>query len=1067
MKKIQWLLLLLVSNTFAFNDFNQIRICVRKVMSQIFEKSSTVVNSFIDKNMITNINDVSHIVVNISNDIKGAYDKYATNYIVQAKTINMIQFSLYNLLNGHLSNWHRSKWGKFIIITEEKNISAVFECVWNLLVTDLVVMFHDDVNANVIIYTSNQFTRENRCGSNANKIEAQKCSSDTNIIFPEIIKNYNNCSYIYGTYNGVKNINNITPLMYSTKLTLAEIENMLNISLYVKQLAPNQHDTIKGQYRRYFASFLIDHSLDGMTDIFFYDDILWFGTNAEKRLNTFFIPFSIKTWILILVVFVLILLIWRQGLMLQKLNNDKLQRLFESFSQTSSLLFGVGLPVIPKSICIKLIILPYLFYIIHIQTAYTSDLINNLVIPQYEGVINNAEDLAKSDIPILIFTTERKAYFIEDVENFDIKVMSQIFEKSSTVINSFIDKNMITNINEVSHIVVNISNEIKGNYDKYATNYIVQAKTINMIEFSLNNVLSGRLSNWHRSKWGKFIVITGEKNISAIFEYTWNFFITDLVVLYYDDNNENLIIYTSNQFSNENMCGLKANKIEAQKCSSDANIIFPEVIKNYNNCSYIYGMYNNVKNINNITPLMYSMKLTLKAIQNMLNITINLKQLAPNAHNFVKNRYRRYFTSGLIDFTSDGMTDIFFYDDLSWFGTKAEKLLNTFFIPFTIDTWILILVVFVLIVLIWRQGLVFQKLNANKLQPLFESFSQTSSLLFGVGLPVIPKSICIKFIILPYLFYIIHIQTAYTSDLINNLVVPQYEDVINNVEDLAKSDIPIFILPAEPAILATHTFVNRQKLRELLLLFENKMFLPDEKRGSKDKESKMLKEWNSVNRTQCILYVCSAGCSLIGQVVYTLSTRVLNDDYHKWKLGFAEGAITINITYSPNFEINGNESHYLRRYLQDAIIYHINITDLADKVMDMFSDSIFITFVFSLGLVCISAYRASLHPVFELHVAIGIIEALCGNFPSALICFYGENMRKDSEDVALAAYEIDFVGTDLDIQKSIVLLIRRSQTATKVRAGKFVEASLATLVSIMRASFSTYMMLRTVNAKLI
>ncbi|KAF5302068.1 hypothetical protein FQR65_LT08618 [Abscondita terminalis] len=418
MMKIHWLFLLQVCNTIAIN---QLGLCVKKVMSQIFDERSTVVNSFIDRNMITNINEVSHIVVNISKEVKGVYDKYATSYILQAKTINMIRFSLDNILNGYLSNnWYQSKMGRFIIITEEKNISAVFEQMWAFLITDLVVLHHDDANEELIIYMSNQFLKENECGRKANKIEAQKCSSNINITFPKIIKNYNTCSFLYGVFYDLNFINEMTPLMLSIKLTLAEIKNMLNITIYLKKLAPNEHNTIKKQFRRYFTSSLIHFNSDVMTNIFFYDDLLWFGTKAGKRLNTFFVPFLIETWILIFVVFVLIVLIWRQGLVFQKLNINKIQALFNSFSQTSSLLFGVGLPVIPKPICIKFIILPYLFYIIHIQTAYTSDLTNNLVVPQYEHVINNVEDLAKSDVPIFILNKEHEAYFINDVENFDI-----------------------------------------------------------------------------------------------------------------------------------------------------------------------------------------------------------------------------------------------------------------------------------------------------------------------------------------------------------------------------------------------------------------------------------------------------------------------------------------------------------------------------------------------------------------------------------------------------------------------------------------------------------------------
>ncbi|KAF5307840.1 hypothetical protein FQR65_LT18322 [Abscondita terminalis] len=391
-----------------------------QVISQIFDESSTVVNSFIDQNMVSDsINELSHIVVNMSNEIKGVYDEYATNYIVQVKTKNMIEFSLENILNGYLRNGRQSKIGRFVIITEEKDVSAIFYLMWGFFITDVAVLYYDEANENFILHTSNPFLRENKCGFEANQIQSQKCSSDTVIIFPEVIKNYNECFCTYGV-NDLETINEITPLTSSLKLTLTTIQSILNLTIEFIKIAPDEHDYYKFKIRHYFTRSLFDFTSDDMTNIFFYDDYLWFGVKAEKRLNTFFIPFTIKTWFLILIVFVLILLIWWQGLVLQKLKAHKHQMLFESFSQITSLLFGVGLRVIPKPICIRCIISFYLFYIIHIQTAYTSDMINNLVVPQYEHVINNAEDLAKSDIPIFIQNVERDAYFTEDVENFDM-----------------------------------------------------------------------------------------------------------------------------------------------------------------------------------------------------------------------------------------------------------------------------------------------------------------------------------------------------------------------------------------------------------------------------------------------------------------------------------------------------------------------------------------------------------------------------------------------------------------------------------------------------------------------
>ncbi|KAK4886433.1 hypothetical protein RN001_002704 [Aquatica leii] len=85
-------------------------------------------------------------------------------------------------------------------------------------------------------------------------------------------------------------------------------------------------------------------------------------------------------------------------------------------------------------------------------------------------------------------------------------------------------------------------------------------------------------------------------------------------------------------------------------------------------------------------------------------------------------------------------------------------------------------------------------------------------------------------------------------------------------------------------------------------------------------------------------------------------------------------------------------------------------------------------------------------------------------FAAALIyCYYGEELTHRSREISHVAYEVDFVGTDLRFQKSLIMLIRQEQKSLKIKAGSMIEGSMTVVVWILRTSYSVYMMLRTFN----
>ncbi|KAF5301864.1 hypothetical protein FQR65_LT08696 [Abscondita terminalis] len=57
---------------------------------------------------------------------------------------------------------------------------------------------------------------------------------------------------------------------------------------------------------------------------------------------------------------------------------------------------------VPVRSALRYAFISYVVYVIHIQAAFTSNLVNILTIPQYEAQIKNLKDLADSNLPILV-----------------------------------------------------------------------------------------------------------------------------------------------------------------------------------------------------------------------------------------------------------------------------------------------------------------------------------------------------------------------------------------------------------------------------------------------------------------------------------------------------------------------------------------------------------------------------------------------------------------------------------------------------------------------------------------
>ncbi|KAK5640861.1 hypothetical protein RI129_009408 [Pyrocoelia pectoralis] len=154
---------------------------------------------------------------------------------------------------------------------------------------------------------------------------------------------------------------------------------------------------------------------------------------------------------------------------------------------------------------------------------------------------------------------------------------------------------------------------------------------------------------------------------------------------------------------------------------------------------------------------------------------------------------------------------------------------------------------------------------------------------------------------------------------------------------------------------------------------------------------------------------------------------------------------------------------YLQKSLNEAISYHLSILDVTYEMENIFNMLTLSIFMFSLAVTCFQVYHASILSAFDVRFLKCFTDSSSALFPVFLLCFWSHQVAHESEQVAKYVFQANFAGSDLRLQKSLSLIMLRSQRPVLLKAGKLIEISLPTFVSIIRASYSAYMVLRSVH----
>ncbi|KAF5272687.1 hypothetical protein FQA39_LY07714 [Lamprigera yunnana] len=327
--------------------------------------------------------------------------------------------------------------------------------------------------------------------------------------------------------------------------------------------------------------------------------------------------------------------------------------------------------------------------------------------------------------------------------------------------------------NQLRKCILNVFNEI---YQKNQSLYFVYDK-------DPDNILPYDFYN------PKVVVHTKRSFIDKVFKALWLFYMLNTVVIVYTNTEDVPLIYTADPMTVENKCGNEQLHFVAHNCNS-LNIRFAKPLRNYNGCPVVYGIPIDDK----YTSIYYTSVLVDAILLELerLNITVkkryytNINKLHKDPHEIIVHKGFKDQNKLLEDSNSIGKSNWL------WIVPLPRKIspIEIYWNIFKLEIWLLIVFSALLVLATWW---IVQRWGSEQSKPLLTLALEVYSVILTGSVNCMPTKYSLRILIIFFIVFTIHIQTAYVSLLIDFMTVQKYEKSIENIHELADSNLKLFV----------------------------------------------------------------------------------------------------------------------------------------------------------------------------------------------------------------------------------------------------------------------------------
>lgn len=319
--------------------------------------------------------------------------------------------------NSALYNRKFTPKGKFLIFTNSiEQITETFRYFWDKSIINLVVV-HD-----FGVYFSYPFWKQNDCGNLVDVNFMGNCC-DVNFVFEKYPRRLDGCTmkvltlgkHIHMPYIQEENLFDEHPGVLVEPFRLITEKYGLNVQFIVpsdqiQDAFPDKSATMfeKDMYERKFDLLapepfrLLDTSLVfESSDVVFFEGNLWIVPKPQKLSNVIIIMslFTLRVWIIVFCVLITAsITFW----LMSKQKHETII-MIESILIVYRMTLSISIAKIPRSQLLRLLLLLYLIYAMHVNYFFQGKLSSVLTSPNYEPPVTSLDELAESGLYLIFY----------------------------------------------------------------------------------------------------------------------------------------------------------------------------------------------------------------------------------------------------------------------------------------------------------------------------------------------------------------------------------------------------------------------------------------------------------------------------------------------------------------------------------------------------------------------------------------------------------------------------------------------------------------------------------------
>ncbi|KAK4881080.1 hypothetical protein RN001_004399 [Aquatica leii] len=364
--------------------------CVSKLIETYFIPNSTInfIIDCVDMDDIPFFIENSRTVTNLSMPVKNVVTVYP-NYLIYSK--NTLLDNIFNKLRqSALWNVNNKQNAKVVLILtayDEKSILGIV---------------HKDFFNEAVIINNNILYEFNAV---AQKIQINRDCNFGKVI-SKSLKMLKNNSYKFISISKMKKASN-SPAYKAVHGILDFIENILEMKF--SSLFVDEKDFLINVDERSITTVMQRleqmYEMYEISQVYFRDEMAWYIPKPSRisAVRLILSIFTITIWICIIATFFTVCIVWCY------LEHRDSKRYVTSYSKSMlnvlALSLGSSIYWSPKRTFLKILLIFYAVYCLHICSVFQGSLIRALAEPPYEERINSVEKLADSDLPIALYTS--------------------------------------------------------------------------------------------------------------------------------------------------------------------------------------------------------------------------------------------------------------------------------------------------------------------------------------------------------------------------------------------------------------------------------------------------------------------------------------------------------------------------------------------------------------------------------------------------------------------------------------------------------------------------------------